>query len=101
MQNKTITRLLDIKQLRSMFPDGKANNLNFCLFSTSGVHGTYTTIEELDFSETGKDEITVIVISPRTVSLGYGHIEVEEKDVDFLKSLRDTSLAVISKIGRN
>lgn len=34
--------------LRGMFPDAKADDMNFVLFSTSGVHGTYNTIEEAE-----------------------------------------------------
>jgi hypothetical protein len=38
--------------LRDFFPTGTANTMNFVLFSTSGVHGTYTTIEEIEASLT-------------------------------------------------
>ena len=34
--------------LHELFPNGEANDLNFVLFSTSGVHGTYNTNEEAE-----------------------------------------------------
>ncbi len=37
--------------LREFFPNG-ADPMNFVLFSTSGVHGTYATIEEIEASLT-------------------------------------------------
>lgn len=39
-------RGLDV--IKEWFPEGEANDLNVALFSTSGVHGTYTTIEEVE-----------------------------------------------------
>jgi hypothetical protein len=101
--------------LRSMFPDGEANEMNFVLFSTSGVHGSYTTIEEI---ETGiqkygdspefddewpddypGDELTFLVIHPRVVAMIYGNAKVTLADIPFLKRLRQTSLAAVSLIG--
>ena len=56
--------------LRDLFPDGKANELNLVLFSTSGAHGTYNTIEEAerkirgDESEDLITEVTFLVVHP-------------------------------------
>lgn len=88
--------------LREMFPDGKANDLNFVLFSTSGVHGSYTLLEELNFDEESEDHypyITVLIVQPRIVCLRYGQIEVTPGDVEWLKGLRQSSLEVVAKIG--
>lgn len=55
--------------LKDFFPDAKANELNFVLFSTSGVHGTYCSIEEC------RDEnmaVTFLIVQPRIVCLRYG-----------------------------
>jgi hypothetical protein len=103
--------------LRRVFPDAKANEMNFVLFSTSGVHGTYTTIEEIEASiakygdspqfpedESPDDycypEITVTVYHPRIIGVGYGCVKVEAKDIQFLKDLRQSSWEAVSKIGR-
>jgi hypothetical protein len=107
--------------LRMMFPEGKANDMNFALFSTSGVHGTYTTIEEIEASllkygadpEFLKDDdleekipedwagtsLTVAVYHPRIIGVGYGNVEVKLEDIPFLKRLRETSWAAVQKIG--
>ena len=107
--------------LRKMFPEGKANEMNFVLFSTSGVHGMYTTIEEIEhglreygpnpkFLEDESEEstpddwhgttLTTTVYHPRIIGVGYGNIEVTLQDIPFLKKLRESSWTAISQIGR-
>ena len=111
-----------------MFPNGKANELNFVLFSTSGVHGTYITIEDIEkgFKKYGNEpsflsdedldnpnadpskvpddwsgtQLTICVVHPRIVGVGYGNIEVKPEDISFLKKLRKTSWAAVQKIGK-
>lgn len=56
--------------LREMFPEGKADDLNFVLFSTSGVHGSYCSIEA---AEAEPDlGVTFLIVQPRIVGLRYG-----------------------------
>lgn len=107
--------------LRNMFPDAKANEMNFALFSTSGVHGTYATIEEIEDSlikygsdpDFMKDEndlpipddyhgpsLTVTVYHPRIIGVGYGNVEVTLEDIPFLKLLRQSSWDAVQEIGR-
>src|SRR5678816_402672 len=96
--------------LRAMFPDGEANEYNAVLFSTSGVHGMYTTIEEAEanFKRGNKDEdgedaspsVTFLIVHPRIVCLRYGNCEPEtEDDFTYLKRLRASSWKVFSEIG--
>lgn len=107
--------------LREMFgPDAKANEMNLALFSTSGVHGSYTTIEEIENSITKygqnpaflDDEteatvpddwhgttLTVTVYHPRIIGVGYGNVEVTLEDIPFLKALRQSSWDAVRKIG--
>lgn len=92
----SITKVNDIDTLKSIFPDGKADRDNFCLFSTSGIHGTYLTIEDLFPKD---DEITVLIIQPRLVNMRYGHIKVEKEDINYLKKLRKSSIEAVSQIG--
>jgi len=106
-----------IAALKSIFPDGKANEMNFALFSTSGVHGTYTTIEEIEVAlqkypdgppEDGGDwpddyrraELTVLIIQPRICCLRYGTVEVTAADIPYLKTLRETSWLAVQQIGK-
>lgn len=105
-----------MEALRSFFPDGEADEYNLALFSTSGVHGTYTTIEEIeaglqkygddpDFGEDGwpddysGNELTVLIIQPRICTMRHGLATVTMADVPFLKKLRDSSRREFCKIG--
>ena len=110
-----------VAALRQMFPDGEADDLNFCLFSTSGVHGMYTTIEEieqemdahaawcqakLDGKAAGEEpyvsEITFLVVHPRLVCLRWGNAKIYcRADIEFLKKLRASSWAAVQTRGKN
>lgn len=98
--------------LHEMFPDGKANSLNFVLFSTSGVHGTYSTIEdaEADIARGNKDEdgedctpeVTFLIVHPRIVCQRYGNcLPKTADDIAFLKQLRASSWAAVTEIGKH
>jgi len=98
-----------MEALRAMFPDGVANDLNFVLFSTSGVHGTYNTIEEAERALAGErdedgeelcGEVTFLIVHPRLVSLRYGVCDpYNSEDIEYLKKLRQSSFDVMTKIG--
>lgn len=98
-----------MEALRSMFPTGEANDMNFVLFSTSGVHGSYTTIEDHedkpmimdDDGEILENKITFLIVQPRIVAMRYGNVSPKSPDdYEFLKRLRQTSWDVVSEIGR-
>lgn len=104
----SINNLKTFEELKAIFgDDAQANELNFCLFSTSGVHGTYITIEDIEKSfslEKDNDdycgtELTVLVVHPRTVTLKYGNIEVTKENIEWLKNLRKSSKEAIADIG--
>ena len=105
-----------VEDLKEIFPDGEANEMNFVLFSTSGVHGNYNTIEDIEASlekygilnfEDAEDaemdycdnHLTFLIVHPRIVCLKYGRVAVELPDIPFLKKLRDSSKAAVSRIG--
>ena len=99
-----------IQALRDFFEDGKADELNFCLFSTSGVHGLYATIEEVEkwiqcdcpeeWGDDMVDCITFLIVQPRTVTLRYGNVYPRtQDDIYFLKRLRQSSWDAIQQIG--
>jgi hypothetical protein len=84
--------------LRELFPEGEANELNFVLFSTSGVHGTYCTIEACEAGDT--KDVTFLVIQPRIVALRYGNVEpLTPDDFTFLKKLRASSIKAVLTYG--
>jgi len=83
--------------LRELFPDGKANDLNFCLFSTSGVHGSYCLIEA---AEAEGCDVTFLVVQPRIVGMRYGICRPSTPDdFAFLKALRESSHKAVCSIG--
>jgi hypothetical protein len=96
--------------LREFFDDGNANEMNVCLFSTSGIHGTYTTIEEAEaeWKRGGKNEdgneitpqVTFLIVQPRICTVRHGNCNpTTADDFEFLKKLRKSSLDALKKIG--
>ena len=97
--------------LRDVFPTGIADEYNFCLFSTSGVHGTYNTIENCmkgvvkggrdawgDYSTT----VTFLVVHPRLCTIRFGNcMPKNEEDFEYLSRLRSSSWKVVQTIGRS
>lgn len=110
---------LGMKALRECFPDGEANEFNLVLFSTSGVHGTYQTIEgaqeevkasklaawRKQYEDEGNDikyigGVTFVILHPRQVCVRYGNCYPRtDDDFAFLKKLRRSSKKVFAKIG--
>jgi len=108
-----------MKTLREFFPTGDANTMNFVLFSTSGVHGMYTLIEEIEGSllkygdhpsfldgdstdwpdDYHSPNLTVLIVQPRIVCLRYGAFDIGIEDIKWLKRLRETSLSAMQSIG--
>jgi hypothetical protein len=93
-----------MEALRLMFPTGDADYMNAVLFSTSGVHGHYGTIEEaerhLAGDEDASSDVTFVVIQPRLVTIRYGNVEPQNAtDIAYLKKLRASSHAEIAQIG--
>lgn len=97
----TAKKLGSFEDLKELFPEPKADDLNFVLFSTSGVHGSYLTIEEaLEEKEEGGNKVTVLVCHPRIVHMQYGEIKVTPENVEYLKRLRQSSWDAVATIGR-
>lgn len=88
--------------LRNIFPDGEADEFNLCIFSCSGVHGSYESIEDvaasLDTDE--PNQLTVVVFHPRTVFMHYGHINVAKDDIPYLLKLRESSRRIFAEISQ-
>lgn len=94
-----------MEALRQMFPGGEANELNLALFSTSGIHGTYCTIEQVEqdmhrSEREGPRDVTFLIVQPRIVGLRYGECRPKTADdIAFLKRLRASSHAALATIG--
>jgi hypothetical protein len=94
-----------MEALRQLFPEGEANELNAVLFSTSGVHGTYCLIEDVEEDmqrevRDGPRDVTFVVIQPRIVCMRYGNVEPRTADdIAFLKKLRGSSLRALATVG--
>lgn len=97
--------------LRAMFPKGTADEMNVCLFSTSGVHGSYGTIEEAEtewvkgtdeYGDPADPNVTFLIVQPRICCLRYGNCEPRTtEDFAFLKRLRQSSWDALQAIGRD
>lgn len=83
--------------LREIFPNAEANDMNFVIFSTSGVHGSYNTIEDAEKflkseDDESNNEVTFLIVHPRLVTLRYSVCNPENQDdIDYLKKLRESS----------
>ncbi len=90
-----------LDKLKGIFPDGTANTMNWLLCSTSGVHGTYTDLNEIEnkIREEGEgDHLTFLVIKPRVVQIIYGNVFVGNlDDVAWLRSVVSSSLDAIKR----
>lgn len=106
---KTVIRLPGdgMQALREMFPTGQADDLNQVLFSTSGTHGSYDTIEDIESwqpdpeePDTPRGTLTFVVIQPRLLHLKYGECSPQTADdFAFLRALRASSGVELAKIG--
>jgi hypothetical protein len=84
--------------LRALFPTGKADEMNFVLFSTSGVHGSFRTLEQEE-REPGQG-VTFMVVQPRLVMTRYGVVFPKNRDdFFFLARLRESSWTAMATVG--
>lgn len=90
MEHYNIYKFDTIDVLKGMFPNSTCDNMNWVIFSTSGVHGTYTTLDDIE--RDGEGRLTVTVLQPRKISIAYGEIEVTKEDVPFLRKLAQSTL---------
>lgn len=102
-----LTTARDVDGLEALFhffssEEDLPNISNFVLFSTNGVHGSYTTIEECEteLSEGYAPRLTFLIVQPRIVVLRYGTCQPKTaEDFTRLKALRAASLKVLATVG--
>lgn len=90
MEHYTMYKFSAIGVLQEMFPESTCDSMNWVIFSTSGVHGTYTTLDDIE--RDGEGRLTVTILQPRKISIAYGEIEVTKEDVPFLRKLAQSTL---------
>ncbi len=71
--------------------------MNWCFLSTSGVHGSYTTLDDLEFDEEyqkdcvdseGNTTITAMVLHPRMCCILCGEMKINiHRDSEYLRKL--------------
>ena len=96
--------------LKEYFQDDKADEMNMLMGSTSGIHGTSTTLDdlenpafialaELDISD--DETFTILIIQPRIVRMTYGTIGIRSKDdINWLRDIITQSIAAFAKSQR-
>lgn len=75
------------------------NSLNVFLPSTSGVHGSYCSLDDIEKNWGEEDytpELTVMLIKPRIVQVAYGTVRVTKEDIPKLREIMAQSLDCLS-----
>jgi hypothetical protein len=74
------------------------------MFSTGGVNGNYTTIEENENVEDRNERevgISFVIIQPRILLMRYGNVHpMLPEDYEYLKKLRQSSWEQMGNIGK-
>ena len=113
----SIAPIISIADLRYLFPkdDSWSSELNWLFLSTSGVHGSYLTLDDLDEQVGWSDArwreeycldddeviekdlvITVLVVQPRVCVLRYGRIALTPADIPYLRRVVTRTLAGVA-----
>lgn len=103
-----VQEITSIQEVRQLFPNGFADELNWLLCSTSGIHGSYLTLDELEYIIRGEDPnnpplpngkwyITILIIFPRRVTMLYGEIMIGLEDIQYLRKLVRSTLENIER----
>lgn len=93
----------DITEVAELFanPDHTDFTLNWLFLSTSGVHGSYATLDDLETWEPEEPGdrrcITVLVVKPRIVQTLYGTVEIQADDIPWLREAVRRTLAGIQE----
>jgi len=97
-----------MQEIRDLFPNGVADRNNWLMCSTSGPHGSSDTIDECEYIlrgevrdkaplSNGKTIITVLMVKPRECILGWGEIQVNMEDLNYLRKIVRSTLQWIEK----
>lgn len=101
--------LRSMREVKTIFPTGEADERNWLFVATGGYHGTERGLNEAEkvlrgaedsYSETmenGKTFVTVLVVHPRLCVLKYGEIQVNLEELKLLRQLVKSSLEAIQR----
>lgn len=99
----SVEPITTIAELKTMFPDETDYTLNWLFCSTSGVHGSYLTLDQFDPSSPDDEDdwppypLTVLVVQPRIVRVRYGVIDVMPDDVEWIRDRIRKTLAGVAE----
>lgn len=110
---KGVTKFESMDEVRGLFDPVERTDftMNWLFCSTSGIHGSYLTIVELEEyfadpdrfdredngGEAFEPSLTVLIVKPRVVQIGYGDIQVTKADLPYLRDLVSRTLAGVAK----
>ena len=101
-----VIELRSMREVKEIFPENKADHLNWLFIGTQGAHGTYASLDDIEAILRGKDEdskalsngkypITILVVHPRLCILKYGEISVGLKDIEWLRNIVGTTINAV------
>jgi len=100
----SVSEIRSIRDIKKIFPDGYEAKNNWFFLSTQGAHGKHDTLDEIEDLMHSKDIkkywITCLIVQPRLCNLYYGYVQVNLKDIPFLRQLVKNTLEVIPKTQR-
>jgi hypothetical protein len=98
----SIGNISNMNELRELFPDCVDYTFNWLFLSTSGVHGSYFTIDYLEkhikIDPDFIPNITALVVQPRTVKIFYGNLEeISEDDFAWLRQAVEKTIDAVKR----
>lgn len=119
LYNGAPIRIDDMSEVRAIFLGKVDFTMNWLFCGTSGVHGTYRTLDEAlcllngNVDEKEADDyrgdhpletwppatvdVTILIVQPRLVRMYYGHIPVSKRDARYLQALVQLTLDGIAE----
>ena len=83
-----VSKLEGMGDIRHVFNDNTDYTLNWLFLSTSGIHGSYVTLDELAKEQDSEyRSITAVIVQPRLVVIHYGDITIEPEDFPYLRNV--------------
>lgn len=100
-----VKQMKSIEDVREIFDDldDISWDMNWLFLSTSGVHGSYISLDDLeswDETEEGYEWprfITILIVHPRLVVIRYGEILIQPEDVPYLRECVKRTIEAITK----
>jgi len=99
-----VQRIKTVDEVREIFEGMEPCEfeMNWLFCSTSGAHGSYCTLDDVE-ARWDEDEaadhghlLTVLVVCPRLVLVGYGDVEIERSDIPWLRQAVSGTLVGVS-----